>query len=507
MPSPDSLDSPGSPVTADALLRGVAANRAAPSDVLLRLLAPEAKPARVDLCERRPLPDDVVEAAITHPEPGVRRAIARNRYVPVEIRSRLVHDPLDFVRVALAAGPRPRHSRTVPLPDEALVALLCAQDDPDRGGILTADEIRQELGFSCQIPQAFSLRTVDHPHPRIRAHAAGSWQFLTPAQREALLADPDETVRERARREASRLDPATLDARFHRPDLSERDRRTLLWMYAASDTVAEYCFTEDPGCLPALAASPYTPAHVVGRLARHPDPALRRHVAERIDVPAELLAELAADPDPSVRTRALAHPFPRTRAQAAVIRSVLADDPAELGPIGAGAVAEPDWYLAGAVSELPSLRRAAATWPGLPAHLVERLANDPDAGVRHLLAYHHPLAPPRTVLAAFLASPAQRAYLRTLPTLPRTGLQHLLGHEDPEVRALAAADPSLDHAPVGLLTDPDERVRRAAATNPLLPPDVLDALLTDPALAEAAAANPALTAKRLHGLLDLAGLP
>ncbi|MFD8088209.1 hypothetical protein ACFV4F_41725 [Kitasatospora sp. NPDC059722] len=496
-----------SPVAPDALLRGVAANRAAPSDVLLRLLAPEAKPARLDLCERRPLPDDVVEAALAHPEPGVRRAIARNRYVPVEIRSRLVHDPLDFVRAALAGGPRPRFQRVEPLPDEALAALLSAEDEPGRGGILTADEIRQELAFSFQLPTAFSLRAVDHPHPRLRAHAARSWQHLTPAQREALLADPDETVRDQARREARRLDPAALEALFHRPGLSERDRYTMLWLYAVTDAIAEHCFTEEPGYLPALAASPYTPAHVVARLARHPDPALRRRVAERADLDAGSLAELAADPDPSVRSRALAHPLPRTRAQASVIHGVLADDPADLGPIGAGSEAEPDWYLAGAVSELPSLRRAAATWPGLPAHLVDRLADDPDEGVRHLLAYHHPLAPPATVLAAFLASPEQREYLRTLPTLPRTGLQHLLTHEDPEVRALAAADPTLDHPPVELLTDPDERVRRAAATNPLLPPDVLDALLADPALAEAAAANPALTAARLHGLLDLAGLP
>ncbi|MEV7026435.1 hypothetical protein [Kitasatospora sp. NPDC093558] len=496
-----------SPVAPDVLLRGVAANPAAPSDVLLRLLVPEAKPARVRLCEKRPLPDAVVEAALAHPEPGVRWAIARNRYVAPEVRSRLADDPHDLVRAALAGGPRPRFDRVTPLPDEALVALLSAEDEPGRGGLLTADEILSELLSSFQIPLAFSLRTVGHPHPRIRAHAARSWQYLTPAQRDALLDDPDETVREAARGEARRLDPAALEALFHRPNLSERDRYTMLWMYAASDAIADYCFTDDPGYLPALAAGPYTPAHVVARLARHSDPTLRRRVAERADLDAELLAELAADPDPSVRSRALAHPLPRTWAQASVISRVAAEDPANLGPIGSWSEAEPDWYLACAVSDLPSLRRAAATWSELPEHLVARLAADPDDGVRHLLAYHHPLAPPETVLAAFLANPEQRDYLRTLPTLPRTGLQHLLSHEDPEVRALAAADPTLDRPPVDFLTDEDERVRRAAATNPLLPPDVLDALLTDPALAEAAAANPALTGEQLHGLLDRAGLP
>ncbi|MFD4740759.1 hypothetical protein ACFWNR_26155 [Streptomyces virginiae] len=60
------------------------------------------------------------------------------------------------------------------------------------------------------------------------------------------------------------------------------------------------------------------------------------------------------------------------------------------------------------------------------------------------------------------------------------------------------------------LTDPDERVRRAAAANPLLArdaPGTLEALLQDPATAEAAAADPGLPAIRLHTLPDAAGLP
>lgn len=78
------------------------------------------------------------------------------------------------------------------------------------------------------------------------------------------------------------------------------------------------------------------------------------------------------------------------------------------------------------------------------------------------------------VLDTFLALPRLRAHLLTLPRLPRTGLQHLLDHEDPEVRALAAADTGLDRPPVH---------------------------------AESAAANPGLPAGLLHGLFDLGGLP
>jgi hypothetical protein len=95
--------------------------------------------------------------------------------------------------------------------------------------------------------------------------------------------------------------------------------------------------------------------------------------------------------------------------------------------------------------------------------------------------------------------PAHRPHLLTLPAFPRTGWTHLVGHPDPEVRALAAADPAL---PEPLPADPDDAVRRAAAANPALTPEALEDLLTDRRTAEGAAANPSLPASRMHALLD-----
>ncbi|WP_328501202.1 hypothetical protein OG828_12795 [Streptomyces sp. NBC_00457] len=74
-----------------------------------------------------------------------------------------------------------------------------------------------------------------------------------------------------------------------------------------------------------------------------------------------------------------------------------------------------------------------------------------------------------------MTRPAHRPHLLTLPTFPRTGRTHLIGHPDPEVRALAAADPTLPEPP---LEDPDDAVRRAAAANPALTPETLETLLT-----------------------------
>ncbi|MGW2638726.1 hypothetical protein [Streptomyces sp. NPDC001348] len=486
-------------------LRGVAANPAAPSDVLLRLLHPAASEAWKVLCQERSLPADVVDAVIAHPERSVRRAFARNRHVGPEQRSRLLDDPDAFVRADLASGPRPRLGPVEALPDDVIETLLTSQDDPARDQPVTAAEISQELAFSGQIPMSFHRGMWAHKNPRLRVQGAGPWHWLTPEQRNALLADPEPAVREAARRESRVLDAEAMEAELPENDCHQRS--LLLVNYAVSHTVAEACLAEGRD-LWALAHNRYTPADVVARLARHSDPRVRERVAGRADIDPLLLEELAADPDDTVRTRALVHPLPRTWDQRAALDRVFGRTAEDIGPVGEMYL-EPDtdWYSACAVSTHPLLRRVAATCPGLPWELVRRLADDPDPQVRHLLAFNHPLAPPGTVLDAFVAAPRQRPYLLTLPRLPRTGLGHLLNHENPEVRGLAAADPTLDRPPIHLLTDPDAGVRRVAAGNPLLPLALVETLLDDPETAEGAAANPSLSAERLHELLDRAGLP
>lgn len=485
-------------------MRGVAANPGAPSEVLLRLLTAQARAVWTILCEDRHLPADVVEAVVTHPEREVRRGFARNRRAAPEQRGRLVNDSDALVRADLASGPRARLGMAEALPDDVLETLLTAQDDNSQGQVLTADEIRQELEFSGQISRSFRRRMLDHPNPELRAQAAGLWLWLTPRQRDALLADPAPAVREAARGHSRILDSAAMEA-----DLPERDchhRGLLLVNYAVSRTVAERCLA-DRRDLWALAHNPHTPSDVVTRLARDPDPHVRERVAARADLDPALLAELAQDPDDTVRTRALLQPLPRAWPECGAIDRIIGHSAESIGPVGEMLIEpETSWYESCAASTHPLLRQVAATCPRLPEELVHRLADDHDADVRHLLAYNHPLAPPKIILDAFIATPRQRPYLLTLPRLPRTGLHHLLDHDDPDIRALAAADTSLAQPPVHLLADPEPRVRRAAAANPLLPLDLISSLLDAPEHAEGAAANPNLPAERLHELLDLSGL-
>lgn len=492
----------------DAWMRGIASNSGAPADVLLRLLDPGASTAWKTLCQERALPDAVVEAVLRHPRREVRRAFARNGHVAPELRGRLVRDPDALVRAALAAGPAPRRGRAAPLPDDVVDALLTARDEDHPGSLLTVDEIKSELFSSGQVSLAYRRATATHQDPALRAFATDSWSSLTAERRAALLADPDPAVRDRARRSDRLLDPAATAADL--PEQDCRERTGLLVDHVLARTVVDACLTAGRD-LSALAHNPHTPADAVARLARDPDPRVRERVASRADLDPALLPALTEDPDESVRTRARVQPYQRTWKQRDAVDLVARGTVYMIGPLPeTPIVPDPDWYAECARSEYALLRRVAATWAGLPAAAAARLAADPDPEVRLLLAYHHPLAPAATLLDAFIATPRHLRHLLDPSRLPRTGLGHLLDHEDAEVRALAAADPTLDRPPVRQLGDPDARVRRAAAANPVLPVSLVSTLLEDPAapeLAEGAAANPGLTAEALHALLDRCGLP
>ncbi|WP_314245008.1 hypothetical protein [Streptomyces sp. DSM 40907] len=478
-------------------LRGIAFNPAAPSDVLIRLVDQAAGKAGRLMCEGRDLPDAVIDAALRHPARGIRRALAGNRHVDPARLGPLATDPSGIIRAGLAGGPRPRPRWVRPLPDDILTTLLTAQDGGE-DGMLTEHEIVQELSFSRQIPLSFYRAMAGHEHPGLRVRAAWRWQSLTPAQREALLNDPDPAVREAAQESSWELDPEAVQAKL--PSIGSHSKSFVLGTCALSPALVEQCFADD--MVHPLTWNRHTPADAVARLARHPEAKIREMIAARPDLGPDLVTELREDPNEDVRMRARLHPFPRTWAEYWAIQRVLGHGhgPDCVCPITEPATEpSPEWFAACASSGEPELRRVAATWPGLPAVLVDTLAQDDDEEVRILLACHQPLAPPRLLLDVFVTRPAHRPHLLTLPAFPRTGLTGLIGHPDPEVRALAAADPTLPEPPVD---DPDESVRRAAAANPSLPPQALEALLADPRTAEGAAANPTLPVPRMHALLD-----
>ncbi|MEV7730039.1 hypothetical protein AB0P15_35800 [Streptomyces sp. NPDC087917] len=480
-------------------LRGLAFNRAAPSDVLVRLVDRAAGQAALLMCEGRDLPDAVIDAVLRHPDTVIRRALARNRCVDPARLAPLATDPSGLVRGWLAGGSRPHPRWVRPLPDDILVTLLTARDGGEDGKV-TEDEIISELESSRQIPQSFYRSMAVREHPELRIRATWRWASLTPAQRAGLLDDPDPAVREAAQDRSWELDPERVEARLS--SVGSRSRPFVLGRCALSPALVEQCFAD--GTVRPLARNRHTPAYAVARLARHPEAEVRETVAARPDLGPDLVAELRKDPDDDVRMRARLHPFPRTWAEYGAIDAVIGHGPDCACPTTEpdaepDAQPSPDWFAACAVSEEPVLRQVAASRPDLPAELVGTLARDQDEEVRIRLACHHPLAPPQLLLDVFVTRPAHRPHLLTLPAFPRTGLTGLVGHPDPEVRALAAADPALAAPP---LDDPDASVRRAAAANPSLTPQALEALLADPRTAEGAASNPSLPVPRMHALVD-----
>ncbi|MFE5942079.1 hypothetical protein [Streptomyces sp. NPDC056480] len=477
-------------------LRGIAFNPAAPSDVLIRLVDRAAGDTCLLMCQGRDLPDPVIDAALHHPVMKIRRALAGNGHIDPARLAPLAADPSGLVRGRLAGGAHPRPRRVRPLPDDILVTLLTARDGGE-DGMLTAQEIVQELSASRQIPQSFYRSMAEHEHPRIREHAVRRWHSLTGAQRSALLDDPDPAVRKGAKESSRESDGAAVEAML--PSIGSLSRPHVLGTCALSPALIDQCFAD--GSVYPLTWNRHTPADTVARLARHPEAGVRAMVAARPDLAPAVAAELREDPDEGVRTRMRLHPFTRTWDEYGAIRRCNGHGPDCTCPITELSTApSPEWFAACAASDEPVLRRVAACWPGLRAELVATLAQDDDEEVRIRLACHHPLAPPRLLLDVFVSRPAHRPHLLTLPTFPRTGLAHLISHPDPQVRALAAGDPAVPDPPVH---DPDHAVRRAAAANPNLAPDALEGLLTDPGTAEGAAANPSLPVPRMHALLNL----
>lgn len=393
--------------------------------------------------------------------------------------------------------PWPRWVR--PLPDDIVVTLLTARDGGEDGKV-TANEIIGELDSSRQIPLSFFRSMAGREDPALRIRATSRWESLTPAQRAGLLDDPDPAVREAAQDRNWEQDPERVEAEL--PSIRPNSRPFVLGRCALSPALVEQCFAD--GTVRPLARNPHTPADAVARLARHPEAKVRELVAARPDVGPDLVPELREDPDEGVRMRARLHPFPRTWAEYDVIGRIIGHGPECICPItepdpDPATVPSPDWFAACAVSREPVLRRVAASWSGLPAEFVGTLAQDDDEEVRIRLACNHPLAPPYLLLDVYVTRSDHRSALLTLPGFPRTGRTHLIGHPDPEVRALAAADPTLPEPPVD---DADGAVRRTAAANPSLTPKALETLLADPRTAEGAAANPSLPVPRMHALLD-----
>ncbi|MGW7469130.1 Mucin-2 [Streptomyces xantholiticus] len=207
----------------------------------------------------------------------------------------------------------------------------------------------------------------------------------------------------------------------------------------------------EPSVRSALLHSPHLAPSFLASLVRHPDPAARR-AALRVwdELSADGRATLLDDPDREVRRSAALCACPRdARLTAALLR-----DPAALPEaLRCGLLdrADAERFLAGGV-HLVEL----AGNPSLPADLVDRLAVDPDDGVRLAVSLRPELTEARRAAIDFTATPHARGDVDWVAA----------GIADQDVlhRAATSAHPLL---------------RRAAARSPHLPPDLLRLLAED----------------------------
>ena len=453
------------------ILKGLAWNPAAPDDVLLRLLSPDARVAWLWLCLRSEFTPDLVDAIVGHPDLRVRGAFAESWTASPADRARLVDDPERKVRLGLGSGPEPFRLEVAPLPDAVYERLLA---DPE-------DDVREWTALSHSIPLRLLAGYTDHTDPKVRAVACRAWDDLAPGVRETLLADPDEAVRRAASLRACPDDAARTDELLATPGGRNRDdvlRRGRLTRATAERLVAN----EDAWERSAIAWNPSLPPDLVARLASDPEHAVRLAVSARPELTEEQRAAIDYEVRPEDRLRPVRWVWD------------LRDDLEAL--------------RRAATSAHPWLRRTAAANPCLPADLVDGLAHDEDAGVRLLTCEYQPDAPPDVLLRTALEwSGYTRSLLLDRPQFPGRGLARYADDADPSRRVLVFRDPDAAPELIRLLShDENGWVRGTAAADPRLAPDRIEELLTDPATAYGAAHNPALPPDVMHRLLDELGV-
>ncbi|WP_204077059.1 hypothetical protein [Planotetraspora phitsanulokensis] len=433
----------------------MARNTAAPSEILLRILAaPMTFEIALALTHRPDLPEPIIDAIVRHPNRDVRQLLAFSSNVTAAARSRLAADPGAGVRRALAEeGTRQYSVSTLEarpwLTDEAFERLAADVDPRVRGWIADHSET----------PDRLLIRLAADPDPWVSDGLFERWRWrtLSESAREALLNHDEPGVRERA--EEARRIQAAVSAPLTR-DQAEK--------------VARH---QDPEQRMRVAADPHLPRDLVEELAHDPEPKVRLAVSVRQDLTERQRVGIDYEVDPNERFR----PVPWT---------VSYFDDVEV-------------MRRCAASSHLQLRRSAACSPYLPQESVEALAQEDDFVVRLMLAEHHPTPPAGLLLRMVIEFDGYTTgKMIDNPNFVRTGLSRFAGSSNPRERWVSLLDPGLSPATVDRLSrDDDDRVRHAATAHPRLPLDRLRILLDDLDTAMAGASNPALPVSLMHEML------
>ncbi|MEW2433487.1 PE-PGRS family protein [Streptomyces caniferus] len=455
---------------------GLALNPATPEDVQAGLLG---------LSHHllwRPLPTEVVEAAMAHPEWKLRELLA-------DAQPNITAD--QWARLIL--GEQKARHRWILTTLAADRRAVLAENAYEQLADDASAQIREETTRLTGLPIPLQTTLAADPDAAVRASACRrAWPHLESGARQKLLGDPERKVRIEALFQHHQEHPmprSFLDSQ----DLELRMVESCRLERALAEHLARQ---GDPAQRISLARNPHLDADLVGILAQDSDDSVRFVVSQRPDLTEEQRAGILIDFDPGIHYSSLDWVV------------ALHDDPDAVR------------RLAG--SSHPLVRRSVARAVHLPPDVVARLAGDEDRVVRLFLAESCDDAPADMLLEVWqwwtgsLSTPDRP---HGHPNFPRRDLlryvedpnprMRQLALDDPdstaelverfsrdtheEVRRRAATDPRLTLASaIRLLDDPHPHVRHAAVGHPQLPARVLVRLLRDTDTAQDAARHPAL---------------
>ncbi|MDH6543748.1 HEAT repeat protein [Streptomyces sp. SPB4] len=452
-------------------ITGLVSNRSAPDEIVRRVFTLDPLPEGVRRWLRfSPLSATAAQAAVTYPDPEVRRDVTGNPFLPPHALAVLTEDPDPKVRwtAVLMAG-----EYNVELPTELTVRLASSPEA----------RVRMHAIGLPGLPEETRLSLAEDPHPRVRARAINPWSWprLRPEVRASAEADPDPWVREAVERAAHVDVPlaTTLADFLAEPDERRRDD-------------AAYRARLD--------------ADLAVHLVAHDDSSLRRGAAWNPHVPTALALTLTADPEPSVRF-ALSLRADITEEQRSAIDYTVPEGRHEAPAWVQERFGDPDALRELAASSHVLLRRAVTCAPELPADVVERLAVDEDYFVRLMLCENDHA--PHELLVEMYADwkGLSSGMLANRRNFARPGLVRYADNPNYRLRLAALSDPEATPELVEQLThDPNDTVRGHAAADPRLPLARLIELLGRNHMPCTAAWNPALPTELMHGLLDIAGV-